>query len=183
MPSLLERLNQEHKHLAHLLDLLERELDQFHEGLGPELDLICEMLDYIENYSDRVHHPTEELIFDLLEERTQEKADVILRLRHQHESLRIMSLKFRQALDGILHEAVMRRDEVEVRGRTFVALQREHLDLEEGQIFPLARRVLDSADWAAIIEAAPKPEDPLAGGRDRTRYRILYQHLVHMLEG
>jgi hemerythrin-like domain-containing protein len=183
MLSLLNRLNQDHKHLAHLLDLLDRELDQFHEGREPEFDLVCEMLEYIESYADGVHNPTEELIFDVLEGRTGEKADVIERLRNEHESVKILSLKFRQALDGIIHEAVMRRDEVEVRGRALVKLEREHLDLEEEQVFPLARKLLTDADWAAIAQAAPKPDDPVFGVRDPSRFRILYQHLVHMLEG
>jgi len=182
MPSLLERLNQDHKHLAHLLDLLDRELDQFHAGREPEFDLVCEMLEYIESYADKVHHPTEELVFDAIEERTSAKASVLEALRNQHESLKILNLKFRQALDGIVHEAVLSRDQVELRGRELVHLERQHLELEEGEIFPLARKVLTPQDWEAIEKIVPKSDDPVFGKRDRDRFRALYQHLVHSLD-
>ena len=69
MPALLERLNQDHKHLALVLDLLDTLLDLFHEGQEPDYELICEMLEYMENYEDQVHHPSEDLIFERMKAR------------------------------------------------------------------------------------------------------------------
>ena len=182
MASLLERLQQDHKHLTHLLDLLERQLNQFHEGNEPEFELLCEMLEYIESYADQVHHPTEELIFDAIQETTDQKRSRLEMLRNQHESLRIMSLKFRQALEGIVHEAVLPRDQVEQRGRELVKLERQHLAAEEKEIFPLAKKVLKKKDWKRIEDEAPKVNDPVFGDRDPARFRTLYQHLTHALE-
>jgi hemerythrin-like domain-containing protein len=181
MSKLLERLNQDHKHLAHLLDMLDRQLDRFHEGHDPEFELLCEMLEYIECYADQAHHPSEELMFDVIEQRTGEKAAVLELLRNQHESLKIVCMKFRQALEGIVHETVLRRDEVEQRGREFVRLEREHLNIEEGEIFPLARKVLKKKDWEKLDKKAPNIDDPVFGDRDHARFRTLYQHLTHSL--
>ncbi len=61
---LLERLHRDHINLARLLDLLERELNEFYAGRESDFDLKVEMLEYIECYAELIHHPTEDRIFE-----------------------------------------------------------------------------------------------------------------------
>lgn len=178
MPKLLDKLNLDHKHLSRLLDLMEKQLDGFHEGNEPDFELMCEMLEYVENYADQVHHPTEDLIFHRLLERSDERRDVMETLFEQHQTLSRLSKQFRQSLEGVVHEAVLRRDLVEQQGRELLKLQRQHLDLEEGSIFPLARELLTDDDWERIQEEAPTSIDPVFGEQDQARFRTLYQHLM-----
>jgi hemerythrin-like domain-containing protein len=178
MPKLLDKLNLDHKHLSRLLDLMEKQLDGFHEGNEPDFELMCEMLEYVENYADQVHHPTEDLIFHRMLERSDERRDVMETLFEQHQTLSRLSKQFRQSLEGVVHEAVLRRDLVEQQGRELLKLQRQHLDLEEGSIFPLARELLTDDDWERIQEEAPTSIDPVFGEQDQARFRTLYQHLM-----
>ncbi len=182
MPQLLDRLGQDHKHLIKLLDLIESLLDMFHQGTEPDYELMCEMMEYMENYSDQVHHPTEDLIFDRLINHAHQQHPVLEVLRKQHAVLSEMTRNFRESLEGILHEEVLRRDQVEAEGREMVATLRMHLNLEETEAFPLARKVLTDEDWEAIEQQASKTTDPVFGDRDPARFHTLYLHLMKQTE-
>lgn len=178
MNSLLDRLHQDHKHLALLLDLLEKLLDQFQAGTEPDYELLCEMLEYMEDYADQVHHPSEDQIFERLRTYAGQHHKMLEILMRQHQVLSELTRYFRQSLEGIVQEEVMRRDEVEAQGRELIETLRTHLNLEEQEAFPLAKYVLTAADWEAIEAAAPKVADPVFGERDLERFRALYQHLM-----
>ncbi|MCG6860111.1 MAG: hemerythrin domain-containing protein [Chromatiaceae bacterium] len=182
MTELLDRLNREHRALSRVLDLFDDLLDGFHEGREPDYELLCEMLEYMESYSDQVHHPSEEDIFDRLRARTNESYPVLDLLTKQHQLLGQMNKRFRRSLEGIVHEEVLRRDEVEVQGRELVKTLREHLDLEETEAFPLARERLSASDWDELRPEASSMEDPLLGSTQQERFRSLFRHLAEQDE-
>jgi hemerythrin-like domain-containing protein len=136
------------------------------------------MLEYVGSYSDQVHHPSEEDILDRLRARTNENFPVLDLLTKQHLQLGQMNKRFRQSLEGIMNEEVLRRDEVEVQGRELVKTLREHLELEETEAFPLARERLSASDWDELLTEAPSDEDPLFGNADQERFRSLFRHLL-----
>jgi hemerythrin-like domain-containing protein len=174
---LLDRLNLDHKHLARVLDLLDKLLDQFHDGREPDYELICEMLEYMESYEDQVHHPSEDLIFERMQARGKHHP-VLEVLMNQHRLLPELTRSFRRSLEGIVHEEVMRRDQVEAQGRELVRTMRNHLDMEESEAFPLAREALTEQDWQDLDAQASEVVDPVFGNRDPARFRSLYQYLM-----
>jgi len=178
----MTRLDQDHVRLARLLDLLDGLLDRFHEGDEPDYDLIAEMLEYMVSYADGIHHPTEDLIFRRVLDKGAEQRDVFEVLMHQHAVVGQMNRRFCQTLDGIVHEEVVRRDEVETQGRELVATMREHLALEDREAFPIARARLDQTDWDAVEAIAPRADDPLFGTPDPLRFRALFQHLAQQVQ-
>lgn len=178
MTQLLERLNREHRHLSRLLNLFDDLLDRFSEGNEPDLDLMSEMLEYMDSYADQVHHPSEELIFDRLRARSNETYPVLDVLTKQHVALGQMNKRFRRSLEGIMHEEVLRRDEVELQGREYVKVLRDHLAVEETQAFPLARERLAASDWDELLQEVPSADDPVFGDADPARFRTLFQHLM-----
>ena len=178
MTQLLERLHEDHMHLTRLLDLLERLLDMFHEGTEPDYELICEMLEYMEQYADQLHHPTEELIFERMQTYEAGQQQILDVLINQHGVLGEINKQFRTSMEGIIHGEVLRRDLVEAHGRDLVETLRKHLDLEEKEAFPLAQELLTDDDWAELQEQSPKASDPVFGDRDRDRFQALYRHLL-----
>jgi len=176
MAELLDRLIQDHRHLTRVLDLLEHLLDRFHTGDEPDYELMCGMLEYIESYADQVHHPSEENLFDRLRARSHEHYPVLDRLAEQHLQLTRINKRFRQSVEGIVHEEVLRRDQVEVQGRELIKTLREHLELEEREAFPLARERLSANDWDELLPA--DDEDPLFGPIERRHFQTLFQHLM-----
>ena len=175
--TLLEKLKRDHVNLKRLLDLLSQELDAFFAGDESNFDLKIEMLDYIEHYAEQVHHPTEDLIYHLALPKTQQGQALLQRLNREHCNLVGAARRFRETLEGIVQGEVMSRDEVETRGREFVALQRQHIDLEDHEVFPLLEQALSKAQWQEIAAKAPKDEDPVFSWQDYNRFRSLIDYL------
>jgi hemerythrin-like domain-containing protein len=99
----------------------------------------------------------------------------------QHEALAQLNRRFRESLEGIVHEEVLRRDEVEQQGREVLATLREHMHLEDDEAFPIAAETLSEADWAEIEAEAPTVDDPVFGHADPERFRALYAQLKQEL--
>lgn len=177
MNPLLQRLGQDHARLTQLLNLLEVMLDRFHDGAEPDYDVIAEILEYMESYADEIHHPSEDLIFKRLIDNG-EQAHCLEVLSKQHDVLHDVTNDFRTAIEGILNEEVVRRDEVEVQGRDLVDVLRRHMVMEDTEAFPLALEKLSDEDWRALIEEAPNADDPIFGKPDPARFSGLYQLLV-----
>lgn len=178
MTQLLERLHEDHQHLLRILDLLDRLLDMFHQGTEPDYELICEMLEYMQQYADQLHHPTEDLIFERMKTYDAGQQQIIDVLTNQHEFLGEINRQFRASMEGIIHGDVLRRDLVEAHGRDLVQTLRKHLDMEENEAFPLARKLLTDDDWIELQEQAPNASDPVFGDRDPDRFQALYRHLL-----
>lgn len=178
MHPLLQRLHLDHRNLSTLLAVLEKQLDDFHVGEEHDIDLMCELMDYVESYEDQVHHPTEDRIFEKLKAATDDKRVAVETLQEQHQILADMSKAFGASLNAILHEGVVLRHEVEAQGRGMVKMLKQHMTLEDSEVFPLAERTLSDEDWAAISEQAPSINDPVFGNPDPVRFRTLFQHLT-----
>jgi hemerythrin-like domain-containing protein len=176
MSALMTRLEREHAGLSQVLDLLEALMNRFNRGDEPDYELMCELLEYIIDYADQVHHPAEELIFGRVVEVGGQDYPVLARLHQQHQGLAQLNRRFRESLEGIIHEEVQRRDEVEQQGRELVGAHRSHMRAEDQEAFPLAREVLSEADWAVLDAQAPTAEDP-GFVRDPARFRAILAEL------
>jgi Uncharacterized conserved protein len=95
----------------------------------------------------------------------------------QHESLAQLNRRFKESLEGIVHEEVLPREEVEQQGRELLATLREHMRLEDEEAFPIALAGLTDADWAELQAQAPTADDPVFGQADPERFRALYGQL------
>ena len=181
MHQVLQQLTRDHANLERLMGVLEKQLDDFHVGEEHDIDLMCELVEYVESYEDQVHHPTEDLVFERIEAVTGEKHVAVETLLEQHRILADMTKQFRDALEAIMHGDVMLRHDVEARGRAMLKMLRQHMVLEEDDVFRLADRVLTDADWDLVKKRAPKFNDPVFGDPDPARFRTLFQHLSEEL--
>jgi hemerythrin-like domain-containing protein len=185
MSQLLEKLSRDHTNLAHLLDLLSGQLDAFFAGRESDFDLKIEMLDYIETYAEQYHHPTEDQINQaaFAKPGMEEHQALLERVGREHEALLGMARRFRETLEGVMQGTVLLRDEVETRGREFIALQRQHIDLEEHEIFPLIDKVLSEKEWDKLERSIPHMDDPVFHRQDYNRFRSLIDYLeLHQSE-
>ncbi len=177
MHYLMEKLQKDHRNLEKILDLLELQLDHFLAGRESDFDLKIELLEYMEAYADQAHHPLENIMFTAAKSLADEQADLMDRLMQQHQELAQLTRTFRQSLENIFQGGVMPREELEVRGREFIALQRQHIALEEQEAFPLLDEVLQEQDWAAILEQSPNYDDPVFDKPDKIRFQTLFDYL------
>lgn len=141
-------------------------------------DLFAMILNYIDAFPNRFHHPKEDqYLFKALRQRSPAASDLLDELQSEHARGDEMVGRLRSLLERC------RADRTTVG--TFTAAVEEyadfnssHLRKEEDVVLPLTERVLTPTDWRAIGEAFQGNTDPLLGRESREEFRRLFDHIV-----
>lgn len=175
---IVERLSREHRNIEALLGVLERELEIFDRGDRPDYEVIRAVISYFELYPEMYHHPLEELVFAKLKLRDPAAAAKIgnLTLEHQKGAERLRRVA--QAVDYVLADREMLRQDVDNIVRNFIESERRHVMTEDRDFFPAALKALKPQDWTEIASASTDHVDPLFSDAaeetfDALRARIL----------
>lgn len=166
-------LNQEHKNLVRILDVLEAQLDIYHQGGVPDFDLIGDIVHYSLSFPERYHHPKEDLIFERIEEKGARGRELAADLLEDHKKGEELTRRLAEVLGNIAQDAEVPRDRFEDLARRFLDFNRRHMAKEEDHFFPLAEKLLSDADWAAIDARVSAEDDPLFGDKIDQRYQAL----------
>lgn len=177
MSEIIDQLHQDHVHFSQLLDLLCPQLDSVHEGETADFELMQDMMRYMTQYPDRYHHPLEDLVFAKLREHSVVAGSALESLENEHKGLADKGEQFLKSLKTVVDGALTRRDTLEAQGRDYVAFLRFHMDKEEGEVFPMAEKLLSRADWSNIGSEMALQEDPLFGSVVEEDYRALYRYI------
>jgi len=158
---IIEQLSREHRNIERLLAVLERELEIFDRGERPDYEVIRAIISYFELYPEIYHHPQEELVFARLRVRDPAAAGKIgnLTLEHQKGSARLRRVA--QAIDGVLADREVLRQDVDDIVRDFIEKERRHIVMEDRDFLPAALKALKPEDWTEIASALTNHEDPL----------------------
>lgn len=184
MDTLLDKLHRDHINISRLLDILEEQVQRYGMGETPDYPLVVDILRYMEDYPDTVHHPREDMMFARMREHGVDmEMETILRdLEEQHRDVREKSLNFLEALRGDLSAVAVPREAIERHGIAYLEAQRSHMSMEESRVFPAAKRMLEERDWKDLDRSVNEREDPLFGAVVTRVYQSLYQHLVERFE-
>jgi len=174
----LDMLRADHRNLWQLLNILEAQINEFKEGKSPDYEVIQCILDYCLDYPAEVHHPREDLIYDRLKAKDKTATAEIMDLRADHEDLAARTRGVANAVDLVLQEAAYSREWIGTATRNFLDAYRQHIRREENEIFPLAERNLDDADWQAIEQRFTDAKDPLNNLNTEQRFEILRKYIV-----
>lgn len=175
MHKILADLHQDHINLATLLTLLEEQVKYLAEGYDANLWLILDVADYIGRYSDYVHHPKEDKVYESLSQCTAEGSEAVTKLLAQHHQLPKDTLDFQALIKGALYDdAIVLRDDLVAQINEFIEAQKHHMNLEEGVVFPLVHKHLQANHWQALEKSILNDEDPLFGAKVVERYEQLY---------
>jgi len=179
-PASIKIIKDDHKALGGVL----RSLMPFVEmGPGDEperfFDVLRAMLFYLDEFPEKRHHPKEsDLLFPKLARKAPELMPVIMKLEADHmqgeHSIRVLqNLLLAWELLGDSRRAPFteRLDE-------YVRFYLEHMRVEEMEVLPAARQLLDDAEWAEIDRAFENSRDPLAGGTADSVYERLFTRIV-----
>ena len=102
----------EHVYFGQLLKLLRKEIDVFHSGSDPNYPLMLDIIAYLRDYSDRVHHPREDVAFDRLAKHCPDLQIVLSRLQQEHRVIARAGANLHERLDAILAGEVIAREDV-----------------------------------------------------------------------
>jgi len=147
----------------------------------PDYQLFTLILDYIEGFSDRFHHPKEEAyLFSALRRCCAEASEVLEVLERDHARGEELIRDLRYLLSRCRVGGAEAVETFAVVVEDYVDLQGRHLRLEEDVVMPLAEKRLTGADWRPIDAAFQANEDPLFGARPREEFQRLFQLIVNM---
>ena len=153
----------EHRSLAAVLWSLEPLIERADPGTGPDLELLSMMVDYIEGFPERCHHPKEdEYLFKAVRARTHVADELLetLALEHARGERMIHELRHALALYRVAGETA--RPQLASLVAAYATFHWEHMRKEEEVILPLAQRVLEEEDWKTIEAAFSGNADPLS---------------------
>jgi hypothetical protein len=118
---------------------------------APDTKVFHAMVQYIDRFPERLHHPKEDkYLFALLRQRTADADAVLDELEAQH-----------------VHGAKLIRD-------------LEWTLVEEDVVLPLAERVLTAQDWSALDIAFEGNRDPLIGVEVQQDFDKLFSRIVNL---
>ncbi|MBP0593450.1 hemerythrin domain-containing protein [Paraburkholderia sp. LEh10] len=163
----------EHVNFARLLDILEEQIAVFHRGESPNYALMSDILYYMRNFSDRVHHPREDVAYARLAERDPDARSVVNRLLQEHRVLATAGEELLTRINEAAEDVVIQRAVLEAATATYLVYYRHHMSTEERDVMPRAAQVLSDQDWAAVDATVPASPDPLFGDKVLERFEML----------
>ncbi len=176
----LRIIKDEHRNLWRIAITLDRVLaDMEAEGKVDDA-FLGSVFDYLEQFVDNCHHPKEDhYLFRLLRQRSPEATAVLDRLEADHRNapanLEALRDRLARAAGGQLPVA-----ELAAALRAYLAGLKEHVRVEEKEVFPLATQALSAADWQEIDAAFLDNADPAFGAQAQANFRELFHRVASL---
>ena len=168
----------EHVYFNQLLSLLQKQVDVFHRGGQPNYELMQDIITYLRDYSDRLHHPREDVAFARLARHCPDLDLVLARLAQEHRVIAHAGEKLLEQLAAIVGGAVVPRAELEVAAAIYLVYYGNHIAKEEEDVLTRAAKTLTPEDWEAVRSAVPPSLDPLFGSAPEERFRELRRQIA-----
>lgn len=178
MPNPVAAWHTEHVYFNWLLELLHEQLDVFHTGERPNYELMLDIVSYLREFSDRFHHPREDVAFARLAKHCPDMELQLARLGQEHRVVANAGERLLTLLNAILGGAIVQRAEVEVAAATYLVYYGNHIAKEEEDVLGRAASALTPEDWEAVRTAVPGVQDPLFGDNPDGRYRELRRQIA-----
>jgi hemerythrin-like domain-containing protein len=177
---IIERLSREHRNVARLLAILERELGVFARGDRPDYEVVHAVIAYFQVYPDEYHHPLEDLVFDKLKMRDPAAAASIGDLAGDHRRGAERLRRVAHAVESVLADRELLRQTVDDIIFDFIERERRHMAMEERHFFPAAIKALQPEDWAEIASRSTDQRDPLFSEVVEERFEIVRRHILEL---
>jgi hemerythrin-like domain-containing protein len=161
MTSLIPQWHAEHVQYSRLLNLLDEQLTLFHEDATPDLDLMLDIVAYLRQTGDRVHHRLEDAAFARLVLRDPALSMSLNRLKQEHRAIAAAGEELVTLLKEAQGDAVVVRSAVETAAALYLVYYRHHLATEERSIMPRAANLLTDQDWKSVSRAVPQALEPM----------------------
>lgn len=147
-------LVKEHQELSHLLNDLQdelRTLPMAHDMVEP-LERLRKLTREISNTLHTHLTEEEQILYPALEGCLQGVASTLERMRIEHDAGEAVEKAFFQCVERLAHNGRNRR-EVMQSGKSYIVWVRSHLLEENGRLFPIVERGLDSETQKKIRQA------------------------------
>ena len=171
--------NEHHRYAAvlHCLRGMVREIERGH--VEPDFELFRSILEYIDSFLEKYHHPKEdEYLFKALRRNCAEANEILDDLEHEHVRGGKELANLRESLEAYERDDPGALDRFRESTLAFSDFQSRHAMKEETVVLPLAEEHLTDEDWADIDAAFTDHDDPLFGGKAEAEYSKLFKRIV-----
>lgn len=153
MTAAISIIKDEHRSMAAMLKSLLSHVAQVRQGgATPDFALASAVLDYLQAFPERLHHPKEdEYLFRLLRRRCVQAQPTLDELEAQHLRGGELLTQLRRGLEAA--RAAGNFTAFEPLLLAYSDFQWQHMRTEEEIILPLAERDLTAEDWAQLDAA------------------------------
>ena len=177
LTKVLEELREDHRNMAVLLNLLETECESAAVDETPDFELLQDIMQYMIVYSDAVHHPKEDLVYDELRSRGSEYADGLEGVGPDHRDIARLGTTLRDDIQAVISGAAVTREKLIADLRSYVYRLRKHMAWEEEDLFERADTLAAENEEAGIDASVFPDDDPLFGSTRKTSFLNLLNHL------
>ncbi len=176
----LDIIHDEHRALAAMLSGMRTIVSTIEAGrLKPDFDLLADMIRYVDEVPEVVHHPKEDrYLFAKLKLRSPEALPYIAQLETEHQQGEARILALRNALEAYRKAGDAGFAGFKMALTVYLEQEWHHMNTEEHKIFPLARQHLTPDDWAEIDAAFLANGNPWEGPANK--YAALFSKIVNM---
>ncbi|MEC4727825.1 hemerythrin domain-containing protein [Shewanella sp. D64] len=175
---MLARLNNDHKHIAILLNILKVKYGRLELGEAVNYNLIRDIVEYMQSYAEHSHHPLEDIInqYYMTKYSSEVGNDKLLR---EHQKMIALSASLMTSLNLILSDVVVPKEQLVMDLKSYVTEQEGHMAYENSIIFPLWSKMTDEEDWKEIGQECylKLVDDPLFNGNDNTLFEELREYI------
>jgi branched-chain amino acid transport system ATP-binding protein len=174
----LRIISEDHNNLWRLATTVDQLASDMEAGAPLDLAFFSLVLDYIEQFVERSHHPKEDdYLFPMLRLRNPYAADTLDALQADHRAGLGRLTALRQSLATAANGGLA-LSSLANQLHTYTAGIKKHILTEEKQVMPLARKALFKEDWVDINRAFLDTSDPVFGDQAQAEFRELYHRIV-----
>jgi hemerythrin-like domain-containing protein len=168
----IDTLVAEHRLIEQMLTLLERLAGRLDRGGDLASRLLNEVIDLLEQYSDKLHHSKEERrLFEIVIERGLEaEGAAVSALIHHHETGRSQLQDLRNELHRLKQGDRTAAAACAMTAHQYADLLREHIRVEDEDVFPLVAQALSVEEDRVLATYFTKIDDERHATDLQTRF-------------
>jgi hemerythrin-like domain-containing protein len=140
-------LRLEHENIAHVLDLIEDQVERAESGAPIDESLLLLSVEYLKDFPEECHHPKEDLVFRMLQRHHPRRAADLRDLSADHEQLAQLTERFVMDVRGVLGAP---KGALIESVRRYIGAYRQHMESEEQHFFPAALELLTRENLANL---------------------------------
>ena len=174
----MARLEKDHVRIARVLENLERLLAPGNDS-DINWEIVADIISYLQEYPDTVHHPVEDQLFDRVLDKglTPAERELVHTNLAQHAEIIGATAQLAGDIQQILNDIVVPLPQLQNHFKHYVELQRVHMRNEVQHLFPLAERQLGADDWHDIAQQMTAQADPLFE-QNLDKFAALYRFIT-----
>ena len=174
---IMDQLHQDHKNYSKLLDMMESYVQEQKKGSDKGYREMYLIMNYMTRYPDMFHHRYEDIIFGQLTEIDDGHGHIIKDLLDEHNELAEVSNILIEELNAANSGHIIKKAKIQDAAQRYSALLRSHMNIEEGQVFPLINERMTDANWKKIEGQIKHVKDPIFGDVVSDEFKLLYNHI------